>query len=765
LKKANEYYVLAAIIVIAAILHFHNLGKPALHTDEAEVYLAAQNIFDSGVPKGFYRVPFYENAYLYSSNSSMYEFAPTNYYKTELVLRKGWVTYYIVAFFSLIGKDEFLLRFPFALIGLISIFVFYKLGELLFNKRTALIASFFYAVSPSLLFYDRMVRYYSPMILFILLSTYFFLKAYKSGDKKDYFFGTGALVLLFYTNILIFASFLTVIVLFGLIRRVKINKTIIQSALILVITTVPWILATRFLNKITGEPSHNFFALKPGFIFQTITAGISAQGLLYIFLWVSAMVLLLNVLMRSKTPKVILWKEEETNKFLLLYIGVMIIIPLILSPPTSFEEKLFLSLTPFFLILIAKMFDSILDISKNNFFKYVVFTIIILVSFVNVGSVFGYESHDAISAKKIFSLEKDVVFEEIDQLIRDHTSNNPLILTTSDHFPLMFYTNFSVQTIWAVRESFIDNYDGELVIIEKGFVEGTCNFFYQYINPFERCGNNKNYLNKVVDCEEFVVGKDTTIYFCKEKKRFLGGNQGLFFSDFPKGSPPDFIWDLEPFSVALDVENWGEIDVDDLKVAFTGDFAGREFDRTQDFFVFNKTILGKKRIDGNTVQSKEQFELGTLTFNHKLLNKNQYINASVMMCYSYKTIIRVDVCKDSLDLCGLDVSGAPVQIGNIAHQELDLNFSIHNSAEGTIGDVDACGEENSTKRIKVTSDSFKCEPLKNSFNCQGIENRLKKDESYYITISYDYQQEFKKGILLRSKEKNSYDYELSRKNN
>ena len=324
----------------------------------------------------------------------------------------------------------------------------------------------------------------------------------------------------------------------------------------------------------------------------------------------------------------------------------------------------------------------------------------------------------------------------------------------------MFYTNYSAQAIWPVRKSFIDNYDEELVIIEKSDFEGNCNFFYQYLEQSSQCNNDRKYLDKIKDCKLFTIDKNVKLYFCKEKKKFIGGNQGLFFSDFPRNYPPDFIWDLESFPVAINITNLGETTTNELKIVFTDDFAKEEFDKEDLKLTFNETIVGKKRVNGNIILYEQYFDIGNLTFNHKLLNKNRYINASVIICYSYKTIIRVDMCEDSEKMCGIDVSAAPVQIQNFNYNDLDFNFSVYNSADGLIGDMSTCGK-NSTKKIELTSDSFKCEPNKMSFSCQGVENRLKKGEQYYITINYDYQQEFKKALLLRSKELNPQDYESS----
>lgn len=754
-KVLKKHYLLIIIIVIAIFFQFYNLHLPVMNTDEAEVYLASQSIFESGVPKGFYNIPFYENAYVYKSNSSMYEFAPTNYYKTDTVLRKGWLTYYITAFASLFGNNEFILRFPFALISIVATFFFFRLNKLLFNRRTAYIASFLFAVSPSLLFYGRMVRYYSPMILLIILSTYFLLKALHE-DKQKYFIGTAlALALLFYTNILIFVSLILVFLIYLFIIKTKIRKSIIQSIILLLILILPWAFTSGFLWNLAKEPKS---IVSASFAFQSITAGINNQGLLNIILYVGIILLVANIFFRKNIKKTfIYWNNKKSSQLIFIYLIVMIILPWIIAPTSSFEEKLFLPLIPIALIVIARVFDSIMKLFKNKVFHYTIVLIILVLTFSSV-TVLGDKGHNSLPVSQIFNLEKDLMYEHIEEIIQSQTDNNLLILTTSNQFPMMFYTNYSAQIVWPVRKEFINNYDEELVIIETRAVEGTCNFFYQYVNPVLWCNSNKNYLERIKDCKAFAVDEEIILYYCKANNNFIGGGQGLFFPDFPKGSPPDFIWDKEPFSVAIDVENHGESNVEKLKVIFTDDFAGREFDTEKKEFVFEKNIQKQERINGEIITSKEHFDLGNTTFNHKLAQRLRYVNASVKLCYPYTTAIRIDICEDSLNICSYDISGGPVQISSIKIHNLNLNFSTNNNAEGEIGKFDECGKENPTKKIGVLSEAFKCTTA-NMFACEGIYSMIKEGNSYTINIKYDYQQEFRKSILLRSTERNQHDYE------
>ncbi|MFC2135177.1 ArnT family glycosyltransferase [Bacteroidota bacterium] len=740
----RKNYVLIIILIIGIFFRFYNLGVPVLDVDEAEVYLASQSILDSGVPTGFYKIPFYENAYYYESNSTMYEFDSTNYYKSDLVLRKGWTTYYLTAFFSLFGKNEFLLRFPFVLISVFSMIFFFKFVKYLYNERTALISLFFYAVSPSLLMYERIVRYYSPMILFIILSLYFFVRAFKEKGKKNYLIGAVSLGLLFHTNILICLALCFVIGAYGLISKVKINKKLIHSAILFCIIVIPWILGTGFLWKLAYEPKGKPFTT--GFIFERIVSGISAQGVLYTILFIAIITLIANLFLREKTSKTIFfWKNNNSNKLIILYLIFMIVIPFIIVPTTSFEDKLFVSLIPAFIILVAKFFDSIFDISENKNFRVSVIIIIIL-SVASFDNVFGHQPNESLSVKEIVQIERSSLLTDINYIIEKETNINPLILTTFNHFPLMFYTNYTSQIIWPIRKEFIDGYEDELVIVESGFIEGTCSFFYQYLNPAFRCADNKNYLDKIKTCQGFQVDETTTVYICNSDKENKVWNLGLFFSDFPENLPPDFIWDMVPFDISIDVKNYGDYNVDKLKVVFSGNLADKDFDKEKNEFIFNKAILSGLY---------ESFDLGKLTFNHKLPIREKIINANIILCYPYSTTIKIYTCSDSLDICNYEVSGAPVQITNFSYDE-EIEFKIVNIAEGNFGDFENCNSEDSSS-VKIQSNFFECQEKSNIVLCE--KKNVRRNSAYEININYDYQQEFKKAILLRSRERNQYDYE------
>lgn len=84
------------------------------------------------------------------------------------------------------GDSESAVRTLSALFGIASILIFYKIGILIFNELTALIASSFAALSIFYIEYSQEARMYSLLLLLSLLSYYFYLRVLKDGRSVYY---------------------------------------------------------------------------------------------------------------------------------------------------------------------------------------------------------------------------------------------------------------------------------------------------------------------------------------------------------------------------------------------------------------------------------------------------------------------------------------------------------------------------------------------------------------------------------------------------
>ncbi|OGC46729.1 hypothetical protein A3F07_03715 [candidate division WWE3 bacterium RIFCSPHIGHO2_12_FULL_38_15] len=108
--------------------------------------------------------------------------------------RKGPVQFIVTFFIKFINPDysnEFLTRLPFALAGIFAVLVFYKFLKLHFKDEVAFFASFFLSTNGFLIAFSRIVQYQSFVILFMLLSLYFFSLALKNDNwrPKGVYFG------------------------------------------------------------------------------------------------------------------------------------------------------------------------------------------------------------------------------------------------------------------------------------------------------------------------------------------------------------------------------------------------------------------------------------------------------------------------------------------------------------------------------------------------------------------------------------------------
>ena len=160
--------ILLLIILLAIFLRFFMLGKipPSLYWDEASLGYNAYSILKTGHDEFGQKLP-------------LDKFIAFGDYKPV-----GYI-YAIVPSIALFGLNEFAIRFPSALSGVLMVIVTYYLVKKLFRKeKLALISAFLLAVSPWSLHLSR-VAFEANLAAFLnLLAVYFFVKGAK---EKGYY--------------------------------------------------------------------------------------------------------------------------------------------------------------------------------------------------------------------------------------------------------------------------------------------------------------------------------------------------------------------------------------------------------------------------------------------------------------------------------------------------------------------------------------------------------------------------------------------------
>ncbi len=189
----------SVVLAVSAFLLLWNLGRPALWQDEAETALRAESILESGVPRTTLR------GVRVTAQPSL---AKSEGNAAGVWTWNTWLPAYLcAASFAVLGPTPFAARLPFALAGLLTLFLSWRLfsdgeDDELADKRAwapeAALALL--ALSPAYLLFCRQSRYYA----LVALGTVLVLRSWRRLlEKKPW----GALALALSLNFLLHASF------------------------------------------------------------------------------------------------------------------------------------------------------------------------------------------------------------------------------------------------------------------------------------------------------------------------------------------------------------------------------------------------------------------------------------------------------------------------------------------------------------------------------------------------------------------------------
>lgn len=219
---------------------FFLLGKnpPSINTDEAAIGYNAFSILKTG-------------------RDEYGEFLPIAFrsfddYKPPLYI------YLTVPSVAIFGLNEFSVRFPSALLGVLSVIFTYLIVKEIFHKeKVALMASLILAISPWHLFFTRTAYETGSMAFFSSAGTYFFLK----GRKNSWYFLASAVFFGLSPFLYQAAKVFTPLLLGALITLYLLptKLSLIKKSLIIVLFTL--ILIPSFFSLILPQGSARFRGL------------------------------------------------------------------------------------------------------------------------------------------------------------------------------------------------------------------------------------------------------------------------------------------------------------------------------------------------------------------------------------------------------------------------------------------------------------------------------------------------------------------------
>ena len=245
---------LLLIVVLATILRFYQLGQnpPSLDWDETAHGYNAYSILKTGRDEYGYRLPL--------SFRSFDDYKPPIY------------TYLVVPSIAVFGLNDFAVRFPSAFLGVLAVlFSYLMVYELFKNRKIALLAAFFLAISPWHLQFSRVAFETNSAIFWSVLGTWAFLRGLRSQKiKMTCWMSLAALA--FGANLFMYHNARVFIPIFTLILFLLFKDKLLQNLKYLVI---PLIIVAIFI--ITLIPIIASIAGQMRFKGTTIFADVSPQ--------------------------------------------------------------------------------------------------------------------------------------------------------------------------------------------------------------------------------------------------------------------------------------------------------------------------------------------------------------------------------------------------------------------------------------------------------------------------------------------------------
>ncbi|NOU48545.1 MAG: hypothetical protein HOO86_16005 [Bacteroidales bacterium] len=165
-----------------------------------------------------------------------------------------------------VGFDEFWIKFPFALVGVISVWFLYAIGKQWFNETTALIGASFMAINQYFVFYSQLARPYSMGLFAIVLLVFVWTKIVNSEKPTLLLWVFFAFALFFASIIHAFSMFAALIIYFSGFWLLKATNRIyyLYAAIVATVLYSPHIPVFYFqltqsdLGGWLGEPTPNF---------------------------------------------------------------------------------------------------------------------------------------------------------------------------------------------------------------------------------------------------------------------------------------------------------------------------------------------------------------------------------------------------------------------------------------------------------------------------------------------------------------------------
>ncbi len=354
--KIRSDYILQILLVLTAVgffLRFYQLDFNSLWLDEAFTY--------------------------YASNESLlqiWETTKTGDFHPPLF---HWIEHIALYF----GNNEFILRFVPAVVGSLTIPIFFIFGKEIMNKQVGLISAALLTFSPFHLYYSQEAYSYSLVVFVFSLILIFYIRALRDDRKNDWIIVGLLSAFGFWIHyyiaipigVLFIHAFLTKVSDIKNDRRSWKNPLLSGILFLIFISPLIYIVIERYFTLTAKPPTYGVFGL--AMITETITRFSSLNGwvaVLFVFLFIIGLIPLYK-------------KQKSYWTFFILMMTLPLLFSVLISPRMTMNPRYLLYLMAIFYTGIACSCCMLPTLSMK---KWGVILIILGILALNTPTLLGY---------------------------------------------------------------------------------------------------------------------------------------------------------------------------------------------------------------------------------------------------------------------------------------------------------------------------------------------------------------------------------------
>jgi len=260
---SRDWIYLTLLLLVSSFLIFKNLGNLYLILDEYDYAVLGKNILQFGFPT------------IWDGKNFI---GPESHSAYHLWGQQVWLSFYLIAIsYFYFGFTPLATRIPFALSGLITVFLLYALTfRITQSRRTARGASLLFALSVPCVIYMRTGRYMALTFLLSIVCIWFYLDLIESKKGSLWKF-TISLIAYFHTFFPQMVGLVMGVVLHLFVcerRNRALRKNVFKSFCITVIFTFPWFALIgypcqiKLVQTLSAMSGSTEYSINPGLLFR-----------------------------------------------------------------------------------------------------------------------------------------------------------------------------------------------------------------------------------------------------------------------------------------------------------------------------------------------------------------------------------------------------------------------------------------------------------------------------------------------------------------